>query len=261
MANLQVSQASANVAIPAFTDKQQYKQPELQIASTSLDQNHRVVKFNRPMGMDEAVSKLFPDATAIRDIPPAFQISGGGNQTVEVTTAKGKVYQVHIPPRGCFGPPSNSVVVTEISGKKPNMPVDRIQLVHPSKLKPISQLIQPLVRNPNADLTLKEIVNGNPWFTYQFDQPVVSLKDLLAIIAPSAKFVGEEKTAKGTSLTYLNADGNQESLYLKQGSTQVEQRIYRDPSLPGMGLLMNESEIPGGSHRIAELNKRLKDES
>lgn len=259
MANLQVSQATPMVAIQSPTNKQQYKQQELQIASTSLNQNHMVVKFNRPMGMDEAVSKLFPDATAIRDIPPAFQISGGGNQMVEVTTAKGKVYQVHIPPRGCFGPPSNSVTVTDMTQQKPSLPLDRIQLPHPSKLKPISQLIQPLVRNPNADLTLKEIVNGNPWFTYQFDQPVVSLKDLLPLISPSAKFVGEEKTAKGTSLTYLNEKGNQETLYLKQGSTQVEQHIYRDPSLPGMGLLVNESEIPGGSHRIADFNKRLKD--
>jgi len=255
MSHLQVSQASPLIA---FQSPNRFPQ-ELQITSTRLDHNQMVVKFNRPIGMDEAVKKLFPDATNMREIPPQFQISGGGNQTVEVTTAKGKIYQVHIPPRGCFGPPSDSVTVTEITGQKPSLPLDRVQLPHPSQLKPLPSLIQPLVRNANADLTLKEIVNGNPYFTYQFDKPVVSLKDLLPVIAPNAKFVSEEKTAKGTGITYLNREGNQETLYLKQGSTQVEQHIYRDPSLPGMGLLMNESEIPGGSHRIAELNKRLKD--
>ncbi|MGE3727284.1 MAG: hypothetical protein AB7I41_17120 [Candidatus Sericytochromatia bacterium] len=255
MVHLQVSQASPLIAIQSPNRSPQ----ELQITSTRLDHNQMVVKFNRPIGMDEAVKKLFPDAINSRDIPPQFQISGGGNQTVEVTTAKGKIYQVHIPPRGCFGPPSDSVTVTEMTGHKPSLPLDRVQLPHPSQLKPLPSLTQPLVRNANADLTLKEIVNGNPWFTFRFDKAVVSLKALLPVLAPDAKFISEEKTDKGTVVTYLNGKGNQESLYLAKGSNQVEQKTYRDPSLPGMGLLINESEMPGGSHRIAQLNKRLKD--
>jgi hypothetical protein len=230
----------------------------LNIVSTTLNENHMTVTFNRPISMKAAIAKLFPDSVSIKDIPPKFQISGGGNETVEVTTAKGKIYQLHIPPRGCFGPPSTSVTVTDVSNQKQSLPIDRIQLPHPSELKPLPNIVQKMFSNPNADNTLKEIVNGNPSFQYFFEKPVVSLKDLLPIIAPDSKIISEESTEKGQSITYLNSRGNQESLYLYKDSNQVEQRVYRDPSLPGMGLLYNVSESLGGKSQIEEFNQRLK---
>lgn len=249
MINLPVSSPSTQ-PLPANTDPR--------VVGTRQEGNKTWYEFDRSVSVETVARMLIPDIASMKVVPPKFEISGGGNVTLHVTTRSNKTFEVYMPSRGCFGPPIRNFSLEDITSQIPAQTKDSVKVQTKSGLLPPSDLFQRHGLNPNADLTLKRLVNSNPQFTYTFDRPPVSLRDLLPLMAPGSRFVSEEHRQNGVVLTYLNREGNQEHLSWRYGQNEVQKDIYRDPSLPGMGGIMDSDRDMFLQQDIKDFNRRLK---